>query len=223
MFYYLGRKKRLAGKYPAPVHDTIVEPFGGSAAYSLHGDHWEKRVIVNELNPDVIGVWRFLQQASEADIAALPEPEAGDKLSDITSLSESERWLIAYHINPGANQRSNIVTKFSRWGAGKRYIQANLHKIEHWEIVEGEFRDVPFDGEVTWFIDPPYQATGQYYMCNTVDNYEDLRSWVDRRTGQIIVCERLGATWLPFETLGGPQDICGKNKTQEVVYVAHQR
>ena len=40
MFYYLGRKKRVAGKYPDPAFPTIVEPFAGSAAYSLHGDRW---------------------------------------------------------------------------------------------------------------------------------------------------------------------------------------
>jgi len=33
LFYYLGRKKRLAGLYPELLFDLIVEPFAGSAAY----------------------------------------------------------------------------------------------------------------------------------------------------------------------------------------------
>ena len=36
MFYYYGRKKQIAKYYPEPKYDTIVEPFAGSAAYSLY-------------------------------------------------------------------------------------------------------------------------------------------------------------------------------------------
>jgi hypothetical protein len=38
MFTYLGGKWRLAPKYPPPIHDTIIEPFCGSAGYSLRSD-----------------------------------------------------------------------------------------------------------------------------------------------------------------------------------------
>lgn len=218
MFYYLGRKKRLAGLYPDPIYPTIVEPFAGSAAYSLHGDRWKLRVIINDLNPDVVGVWRYLQAATVSDIEALPDFSPGEKLSDVSSLTEDERWLIAFHINPGANQRSNVVTEFNRWAAGKRYIAKNLHKIKHWEVHCGDYNDLT-DIEATWFVDPPYQETGHYYMVNTVDDYSMLRAWSLGRSGQLIVCERNGASWLPFTTLGRPQDICGKKKTQEVVFV----
>jgi len=218
VFYYLGRKKRVASKYPEPALPIIVEPFAGSAAYSLHGNRWKLRVIVNDLNPDVIGVWRYLQSATERDIKTLPDFKPGDKLSDIASLSEDERWLIAFHINPGANQRSNTVTKFNRWGAGKLYIEKNLHKIKHWEIRCGEYHQLDDIGPATWFVDPPYQATGKYYMVNTVE-FDALRGWALARPGQLIVCERSGASWLPFAPLGGLQAICGKKQTQEVVYV----
>lgn len=116
MFYYLGRKKRIAGLYPEPIEPFIVEPFAGSAAYSLQGNRWERDVIINDINPITCGVWRYLQQATVYDIESLPNFQQGDKLSDVSSLSEDERWLIAFHINPGSNQRSNVVTEFSRWG-----------------------------------------------------------------------------------------------------------
>lgn len=221
MFYYLGRKKRVASQYPEPAFATIVEPFAGSAAYALHGDRWKLRVVINDLNPDVVGVWRYLQAASAKDILALPDFQHRDRLSDVASLTEDERWLIAFHINPGANQRSDVVTKFNRWAAGKRYIAANLHKIKHWEIRCGEFHELE-DLEATWFVDPPYQATGKYYTTNTVTDYDALREWALARRGQMIVCERAGATWLPFKPLGKPIDICGKKKTQEVVYLREE-
>ncbi len=48
MFYYYGRKKQVAKYYPVPNFSTIVEPFAGSAAYSLYGENWKKDVILVE-------------------------------------------------------------------------------------------------------------------------------------------------------------------------------
>jgi site-specific DNA-adenine methylase len=35
-FAYYGAKHGLASKYPRPRHPVVVEPFAGSAAYSVH-------------------------------------------------------------------------------------------------------------------------------------------------------------------------------------------
>ena len=53
MFYYYGRKKQMAKHYPSPNYDTIIEPFAGSAAYSLFGDNWQKNVILIEKDKQV--------------------------------------------------------------------------------------------------------------------------------------------------------------------------
>ena len=45
MFYYYGRKKQIAKYYPKPNFNTIIEPFAGSAAYSLHNDNWKKNML----------------------------------------------------------------------------------------------------------------------------------------------------------------------------------
>jgi len=215
MFYYLGRKKRLAKLYPEPEHDTIIEPFAGSAAYSLHGDRWKRQVVINDLSPIACMVWRWLLQASEKDVKALPEPPRGARLSAISGLSDAERWLIAFHINPGANQRSDVVTAFNRWSAGKHYIAANIHKIKHWKLVEGEYLALP-DAKATWFVDPPYQRSGVHYMTNTVDHAK-LKEWCLARDGQVIVCEQAGADWLPFRALADIA-ICGKSRSSESVW-----
>lgn len=217
MFYYLGRKKRLAHLYPEPLHDTIVEPFAGSAAYSLHGNRWQRHVIINDLSPITCGVWRYLQDASVNDIMKLPEPQPGEKLSDYKMLSEDERWLISFHINIGTNRRSNVVTPFSRWPAGKRYILGNLHKIKHWTIVQGSY-DQLYDCDVpaTYFVDPPYHRSGKFYMVNEV-NYDELAKWCLSRNGQVIVCEQSGASWLPFDPLASIA-IAGKHRSDEVMW-----
>lgn len=217
MFYYLGRKKRLAGLYPEPRFDTIIEPFAGSAAYSLHGLRWKKRVIVNDSNPDTIGVWRYLQQASVDDIRNLPDLQYQDRISDIKWLCDAERWLISYHINPGANQRSDVVQKFSRWAAGKRYIIENLHKIKHWEIQLGDYAQID-NQEATWFVDPPYIKTAAYYMSIGALDYPSLSGWCLSRHGQLIACEAQGADWLPFQPLATIH-IAGKSVSREAVYI----
>lgn len=219
MFYYYGRKKRLAKLYPEPEFKLIIEPFAGSAAYSLHGKRWENQVVINDLSREVTRAWRYLQQATLSDIQRLPEPPIGSRLSDITWLSAEERWIISQHINPGADQRSDVVQKFNRWPAGKRYIMNSLHKIKHWTILGGEYSLIA-NKRATWFVDPPYERSGVRYRNNTVD-YSALQKWCMCRSGQLIVCEQSGADWLPFQSLAEIA-ICGTAKSKEMVYVRHE-
>jgi site-specific DNA-adenine methylase len=217
MFYYLGRKKKIAKLYPEPKYTKIIEPFGGSGAYSLEGDRWKNDVTINDLSPITYSLWNYLKKASKKDIECLPNLEYPEKLSDYELLCEEERWLISFHINPGANQKSNVVTKFNRWGAGKRYISENLYKIKHWEILNKEYFGLNNE-KATWFIDPPYERSGVFYMTNTITDYSILADWCKDRMGQTIVCEQSGASWLNFELLSS-QKIAGKKHIEEYLYV----
>ena len=83
MFYYYGRKKQIAKCYPKPNFNTIIEPFAGSAAYSLHNDNWKKHVILIEKDKKVFDIWDWLiNKASEKDIRNLPELKVGEKSSE---------------------------------------------------------------------------------------------------------------------------------------------
>ena len=54
----------------------------------------------------------------------------------------------------------------------------------------------------TWFIDPPYIDKGKYYKYGSKDiNYNFLKNWCQERQDQVIVCEDINASWLPFESL----------------------
>lgn len=55
----------------------------------------------------------------------------------------------------------------------------------------------------TLYIDPPYQNQGKYYEESTIE-YDQLGDWClgQAKDGhQVIVCENLGADWLPFKPL----------------------
>jgi hypothetical protein len=154
-------------------------------------------------------------EATPADIEALPNLQPGDRLSDHRQLSNGELWLMRFAINTGASQRSNVVTRFSRWDASRRYIGANLHKIKHWRLVQGDYSDAP-DIPATWFIDPPYHRSGRFYRTNDV-RYPSLAEWVGGRRGDVVVCEQDGAGWLPFRPLAGHRAARGR-MTTEVIY-----
>ena len=74
-----------------------------------------------------------------------------------------------------------------------------LELIRHWKITCMDYRDLP-NAEATWFCDPPYQSAGRYYPHHYLD-YDELACWCQTRRGQVIVCEEMGATWLPFKRL----------------------
>lgn len=203
--------------YPEPIDDSefIIEPFAGSAAYSLCGSRWEKQVMLYDTNNIVCSIWRYLLQASVSDIEKLPDLSYHEDLRDYTSLSEEEAWMIGFAINPGSPIPKNIVQKFSRWSANKKYIIDNLYKIKHWQIYEQSFETAP-NIKATWFIDPPYFKEGKYYGA-TID-YSSLAEWCHERLGLKIVCEGETGAWLPFEKLCQMSAI-GKRKPNEFVYI----
>lgn len=81
-FTYFGGKYRLAPKYPKPMYNTIVEPFAGSAGYSLR--YPEREVILNDLDPVISGIWEYLINVKEA-IQNWTEKHLGTRL-DVTNV-----------------------------------------------------------------------------------------------------------------------------------------
>lgn len=216
MFYFYGRKKKIAHLYQEPTHSTIIEPFAGSAAYSLHGERWKKDVMLYDVDPVVIAVWKYLTEATADDIQRLPDMNPGDSLVNFQSLSQSEKWLIGFHLNPGSATPKLTASKFSRWGAGKKYLIGNIHKVKHWKVDLKDYRDIKYFPKATWFVDPPYSIGGKHYRKSKID-YPHLAQWSHGLKGQVIVAEGGGADWLPFSELTRFAGI-GKRFSSEVVF-----
>ena len=71
MFPYFGRKDRIKKLYPAPKNEKIIEPFAGSAPYSLL--YWEHDITIADKYEIIIEIWKYLQSASKKDILKLPK------------------------------------------------------------------------------------------------------------------------------------------------------
>lgn len=217
MFYYYGRKKRIAHLYPEPKLNTIIEPFAGSGAYSLHSNRWEKQVFLYDTNPVVIDIWKYLLSATVRDIEKLPVPKEREDTRNIKSLSYEERLLMGFSINPGSRRTCYIATHFSRWKANKQYIIENLYKIKHWKVFLRDYREIENE-KATWFIDPPYKKMGVHYVKTGLD-YNELADWILKRKGQIIACEgEDNDLYLPFEPLVEFKAL-GKRTSKEFVFI----
>lgn len=198
-FSYLGSKSKLAEQYPKPSNDIIIEPFCGSAAYSLL--HYQKDVRLSDINPSVITAWEYLLNASSKDILSLPILKPKEHIQGY-NLSEGERALIGFNLCRGKSQPRKTGHGFNSWTEKRRqYIAENLHKIKHWKIQLMDYSEIPNE-IATYFIDPPYekvqQTTSEKYSHWRID-YSKLKDWCLSRRGEIIVCENADAEWLPFK------------------------
>ena len=75
---FYGGKWRSSLLYPQPKHGTLIEPFAGSAGYSLR--YPDLNVILVEKYDVIAEIWRWLIGASPAEIRAIPEVANVDDL-----------------------------------------------------------------------------------------------------------------------------------------------
>lgn len=215
MFYYYGRKKKLVKVYPSPIYDTIIEPFAGSAAYSLHWAQ-NRKVILIEKDEQVYELWKSLQSANPNDILEMPDLKRGDKTSNFLHIlhSASKRAF---------DYKTITVTKVleTNWNCNKRKIAEQIPSILDWKIINGDYSIAP-DIEATWFIDPPYfgdMGTGYRFGSDQI-NYSELKDWIMSRKGQVIVCGSASDDWLKFSSLATQSTINGK-RNYEGVFIRH--
>lgn len=207
-FYYYGSKSKISRYYPAPKYNTIIEPFAGSGAYSLHFASEDTRVILIEKNIRLAALWRRIQKMSVDEIMSIPVPVKGDITSEPLVIAAGRGRQFSQSWCGGVD--SIQVTEWMADGfiTLKKRIAKHLPLIQNWEIIEGHAGLVAPDIEATWFIDPPYwvsrhaNSNGGAYANGSSDiDFERLGDWCRSRQGQVIVCEQLGAQWLPFSFL----------------------
>lgn len=214
MFYYFGRKGRLAQSYPAPQYSLVVEPFAGSMAYSLH---WKPDEATGyDIDPVVAKVWNRVSQMTLGEITDFYPPRIGQRTTD--------RWAMMAAGSHGTSRAESYLwtERMARDFEKQRRLALRNRDYSRAHVTYNcaDYHEAP-DVEVTWFIDPPYQHVRRGYERDNID-YGELAEWCMSRRGQVIVCEQAGADWLPFQPL---REIRGTtNKlTTEVVWLAVNR
>tara|TARA_R110000772_G_scaffold249530_2_gene363869 strand:+ start:41063 stop:41746 length:684 start_codon:yes stop_codon:yes gene_type:complete len=226
MFYYYGAKNLLSRYYPSPCYDTIIEPFAGSAAYSCYNmmRNGNLNSIICDKNEDVANAWDFILNCSENDIVNYPTPKIGDYAYDFLIKTCS------------ASNASSKCKKMKYTDRLDRVFQIQKRRIIKFfpirnriKFILGDYRAIE-NTQATWFIDPPYQilnkngsvfqnGDGYSKTCNSTSlDFKELSSYCENRLGQIIVCEKEGADWLPFQKFRKNKTSLNKNYN-EVVYL----
>ncbi len=202
MFSYYGSKSKIVDYYPPPKLGKIIEPFAGSAKYSLK--YFDRDVTLIEKNKQIYNIWIFLQSASEKDINQLPRLVKGDDIRAL-NLSQVEKDFLGMMFgNAGAVSPCYTVSSFGDYrlrGDSLGIVAKNIWKIKHWTIVNADCFHWKNEN-ATWFIDPPYQFGGHKYKHGNKEiDFNFLADWCKSRNGQVIVCENTKADWLPFNVL----------------------
>lgn len=222
---YYGAKWRIAPRYPAPRHATIVEPFAGAAGYSLR--YPDRDVILVEKYHVIAEIWRWLIAATPDEVRAIPTVDAIVDLP--TWVPDGARWLVGMCMNaaavrPNARVSAGLLARRSlnRWCEGwtakmRDRAAAQVPHIKHWRVIEGDYTAAP-DAEATWLIDPPYRGrSGAYYTHGSAAiDYTALAHWCRERRGQTLVCEAAGADWLPFAPIGAANGMGGKASREAI-------
>lgn len=229
--YYGGKWRDAVRNYPPPEHDTIFEPFAGSAGYSLR--YSDRKVVLCERDPQIAAVWRFLLRVRPDEIYAIPDVPLDGTVDDLL-ICEEAKWLVGLWLNRAAARPRRSPSKWMRigirpgsfWGERVRTtIASQLEAIRHWRIIEDDYRACEKRGvQATWFVDAPYQSAGRHYHYSSAEiDYNELANWCRSRPGQVIVCENEGADWLPFERLDSVKTTRAGRRSKEVVWLANHQ
>ena len=223
--YYGGKWRDTPRLYPPPAHATIVEPFAGSAGYSLR--YPDRDVVLIERDPVIAAVWRYIIGVTASEVLALPDVPAMGSADDL-NVPQEARWLIGLWLNKGASRPRKRPSSWMRsgirpgsfWGDRVRQtIAAQLDRIRHWTLIEGDFQAAPM-APATWFVDPPYALAGEHYVHGSSGiDYEALGRWCRALPGQVIACENEGAGWLPFEPLANTKTARKGRRSKEVAWM----
>ena len=228
--YYGGKWRDALKHYPPPEFGTVVEPFAGSAGYSLR--YYDRNVILCEADPVLVAVWRYLLRVKPKEILAIPDLARSSSVDDLR-ISQEARWLVGFWLNRGVAEPRKTPSRWMRegvrpgsfWGQRVREtIASQVEAIRHWKVHNCDYSECPRPGKATWFIDPPYQDAGQYYKFGSEQiDYKRLANWCKARPGQAIVCENAGANWLPFKPLASVKTTRAEQASKEVLWLGQKR
>lgn len=214
LFKWFGSKWLSSKTLPNPRHDVIIEPFAGSAGYSLR--HSERDVVLCELDPHASKLWSWLiHDASDKDVREIPLGVPVGTDIQTLGLSHGQALLMK------SWQRTNNVgdcwtisawgDKPGQWTANTRARVADqVGAIKHWRFCDELDGLTILEQDLgccaTWFVDPPYQFNYAYGFPPI--DHEMLGTLVRARRDHVIVCEAVcGKTgrlpkWLPFRSFG---------------------
>ena len=219
VFSYYGSKSKRAHLYPQATNGLVIEPFAGSASYSVQlmpNDNLS--FWFNDLNKDTCEVWKYLTSSPclETIRAFIPDTmRRGTSITDhICNAQDKTGLKCPYGLEVylrAATNRGTLGTGYfdavtywcaEEWPTIYRKLVWAIERLSlaDIEVTGKSYTDLP-NPPAVWFVDPPYNnLAGFRYVENNID-YSHLADWCLSRDGIVIVCEQMTATWLPFKPM----------------------
>jgi len=147
--YYGGKWRDAIKHYPEPQYGTIVEPFAGSAGFSLR--HARRDVILCEVDPVLAEVWRYLIRVEAKEILSIPDLAPDESVDDL-DIPQEAKWLVGFWLNRGAASPRKSPSKWMRdgirpgsfWGDRVRNtIASQVDSIRHWQLHNCSYDECP--------------------------------------------------------------------------------
>ena len=217
MFYYYGAKKALAAYYPNPRGNRIIEPFGGSAAYSVYHMIRDNSIsaVVIEKDIRVVELWNRLLSIGINGVKSVQCPPIGEKTTD---------YFVMVSATGNAVNKCKSMTVTKRmpriFEIMKKQVCIALPIIsDRIKVINGNYTESlsMIESNDTVFVDAPYApnargSTGSVYGggkgyakgCDSDSlNYFELANYVLEcaRKAHVIVCDYSDADWLSFQVL----------------------
>ena len=233
-FRYFGSKWMGAEHYGQPRRGLVIEPFAGSAAYSVWWD--APHVSLYDKSSHVCLAWDWLINCSADDVRRLPDAFKSNE--EWLALPDGPRqvvgWNVGYafmtmprtlkksylHYTNTGERTGTLASSPTQlfWSAAvKSRILRQKPLIRDWTVDQLCYSKIP-DIEAHWHVDPPYQGkSGRVYEHSDID-YRHLAQWCREREGSVDVCENEGADWLPFKPLYSITTANRARKSAEVVW-----
>ena len=165
-------RKEIIRRFPDEGIEKYVEVFGG-AAWVLFGKEPHKKEIYNDINGELVNLFRMVKHhpdALEAELSFMlnsREEFFTQKITPPERLTELQRAARLYYLI-----RASYGSKVSTFGCGFREVSViknlqEVHKRLANVLIENKsFEEIILqqDGEGTLFyLDPPYHETERYY------------------------------------------------------------
>jgi site-specific DNA-adenine methylase len=177
-FKYSGNKRRMLKYLPAPPHGMmIVEPFAGSAAYSMAHSQFGRKIQLAEANEDVRVLWEWLRtEATEERLIELEKMRPKEKVQVATlKLPKPEETLMRLTCSGVYTGQLSSTILYSQHSVDFSNIRRLLPVIRNQVLpLLKDYREtVTLDGFM--FLDPPY--------LGTQGNYKDKTNKIDQTIG----------------------------------------
>jgi len=204
---WMGGKRRLA-KHILPIfpeHSCYVEPFCGSAALLFMRPQPAKVEVLNDINRELVTLYRVLQYHLEEFIRQFRWSLASRKMFEwlndtppetLTDIQRAARFYYLQKLSFGARLEGRTFGY-----ATTSSPRLNLLRIEeelsaiHLRLVRCIIEHLPWDDCVTrydrehtlFYLDPPYWQTEGYGVAFKIEQYDRLAALMAGMKGKAIL------------------------------------